>query len=58
MIKVNVIVRDNVWLKYIKDPKLYLKKKVKKIQKKINFFQKIKYLILIYYYQAQKKYEL
>ena len=41
MIKVNVIVRDNVWLKYIKDPKLYLKKKVKKIQKD-KFFSKNK----------------
>ena len=57
MIKVNVIVRDNVWLKYIKDPKIIFKKKSKKIQKD-KFFSKIKYLILIYYYQAQKKYEL
>ena len=40
MIKVNVIVRDNVWLKYIKDPKLYLKKS-KKIQKD-KFFSKNK----------------
>ena len=32
MIKVNVIVKDNAWRKYIKNPDIYLKNKLKKIQ--------------------------
>ena len=32
MIKVNVIVKDNTWRKYIKNPDIYLKNKLKKIQ--------------------------
>jgi len=32
MIKVNVIIKDNAWGKYIKNPNIYLKNKLKKIQ--------------------------
>ena len=45
MIKINVIVKDKSWLKFIKKPEIYLKKKIKKIQndkffgKKKIFFQ-------------------
>ena len=42
MIKINVIVKDKTWLKYIKNPEIYLKKKVKKIQKD-RFFSNRKY---------------
>ena len=39
MIKFNVVVKDNNWFKFIKSPKSYLKKKLKKIEKD-NFFHK------------------
>ena len=42
MIKINVIVKDKTWLKYIKNPEIYLKKKIKKIQKD-QFFSNKKY---------------
>ena len=42
MIKINVIVKDKTWLKYIKNPDIYLKKKIKKIQKD-RFFSNKKY---------------
>ncbi len=42
MIKVNVIVKDKTWFKFIKNPEIYLKKKIKKIQND-NFFGKKKY---------------
>jgi len=42
MIKINVIVKDKTWLKYIKNPEIYLKKKIKKIQKD-RFFNNKKY---------------
>ena len=42
MIKINVIVKDKTWLKYIKNPEIYLKKKIKKIQKD-RFFSNKKY---------------
>ncbi len=42
MIKINVIVKDKTWLKYIKNPEIYLKKKIKKIQKD-RFFSNRKY---------------
>ena len=29
MIKINVIVKDKIWLKYIKNPEIYLKKRLK-----------------------------
>lgn len=32
MIKVNVIVKENAWYRYIKNPSLYLNSKLKKIQ--------------------------
>ena len=39
MIKVNVIVKEKAWLKHIKNPKTYLKNRLKKIQED-NFFSK------------------
>jgi len=42
MIKVNVIVDNNIWKKNIKNPENYLKKKIKKIEKN-NFFKKISF---------------
>ena len=42
MIKINVIVKDKSWLKFIKNPEIYLKRKIKKIQTD-KFFGKRKY---------------
>ena len=42
MIKINVIVKDKNWFKFIKNPKIYLKRKIKKIQAD-KFFGKKKY---------------
>ena len=42
MIKINVIVKDKAWLKFIKNPEIYLKKKLNKISKD-KFFEKRKY---------------
>ena len=42
MIRINVIVKDKTWLKYIKNPDIYLKKKIKKIQRD-RFFSNKKY---------------
>ncbi len=42
MIKINVIVKDKTWFKFIKNPETYLKKKIKIIQRD-NFFRKKKY---------------
>ena len=43
MIKINVIVKDKSWLKFIKKPEIYLKKKIKKIQNDKFFGKKKKY---------------
>ena len=40
MIKINVIVKDKSWFKIIKNPEIYLKKKIKKIQNKKLFKKK------------------
>ena len=42
MIKVNVIVKDRNWFKFIKNPEIYLKHKIKKIQTD-KFFGRKKY---------------
>ena len=42
MIKINVIVKDKSWFKIIKNPEIYLKKKIKKIQND-NLFKKKRY---------------
>jgi rRNA maturation RNase YbeY len=42
MIKINVIVKDKTWLKFIKNPDTYLKKKIKIIQRD-NYFKRKKY---------------
>ena len=49
MIKVNVIVNDKTWFKYIKNPQIYIKKKIKKIQND-NFLLKKPITSLIYFY--------
>ena len=46
MIKINVIVKDKTWLKFIKNPKIYLKRKLKKIQND-NLFKKNEYTFSI-----------
>ena len=43
MIKINVIVKNKTWLEYIKNPEIYLKKKLKIIQND-KFFKKKKYV--------------
>ena len=42
MININVIVKDKIWLKFIKNPEAYLKRKIKEIQND-KFFGKKKY---------------
>ena len=42
MIKINVIVKDKTWFKFIKNPENYLKRKIKIIQRD-NFFKKKEY---------------
>ena len=42
MIKINVIIKDKSWLKFIKNPETYLKRKIKKI-KNDKFFEKKNY---------------
>ena len=42
MIKINVIIKDKNWLKYIKNPETYLQRKIKKIQND-KFFRKKNY---------------
>ena len=48
MIKVNVEINNQPWHKKIKNPYKYFNKKLKKISKVINFFEKKKYNI--YYF--------
>ena len=40
MIKINVLITDKKWKKYINNPELYLKKKVRKLQSKHDYFEK------------------
>ncbi|MDB9760815.1 rRNA maturation RNase YbeY [Pelagibacteraceae bacterium] len=42
MIKIDVLVNNKAWKKYIVNPNIYLTKKLKKIEKKINLFKKNK----------------
>ena len=51
MIKVNVIINNNNWFKEIKNPVIYTKRKIDKINKSDKVFLKKK-LILHYYFQA------
>ena len=39
MIKINVLITNNYWKKYILNPELYLKKQIRKFNKKNNFFK-------------------
>ena len=49
MIKVNVLIRDKKWKKYIEKPEVYLKKKLKKLYKKNSFFKnkKLEFSLLL-----------
>ena len=42
MIEADVIVDNKVWKKYINNPNIYLKKKLKKAERKISTFKKKK----------------
>jgi len=42
MIKINVLVSNNAWKKYLKNPETYLKKRIKKIESKYRLFKKKK----------------
>ena len=48
MIKINVIVKDKTWLKFIKNPENYLKQKIKKIQSDKLFGKKNTRLVFNY----------
>jgi probable rRNA maturation factor len=39
MIKINVLINNNYWKKYILNPELYLKKQIRKLNKNNNFFK-------------------
>jgi probable rRNA maturation factor len=43
MIKINVIIRNKVWKKYLNNPTIYLNKKNKILSQKINFLKKNKF---------------
>ena len=43
MININVIVKEKKWFKFLKNPENYLKKKIKKIQKKKIFKKNVKF---------------
>ena len=45
MIKINVIVKNKSWDKHLNNPKKYLEKKVKKLNKKIALFKKTSFYI-------------
>ena len=53
MIKVNVIVKNKTWLRFIKNPEAYLKKKLKKF-KATNFLEK-KNIVLALNYLIQMR---
>ncbi|MFL2890109.1 MAG: rRNA maturation RNase YbeY [Pelagibacteraceae bacterium] len=62
MIKVNVVIGDKNWKKYIKNPKQYLNKKIKKLNKNNIYFRKkkVEFSIMIngdsYIKQLNKKF--
>tara|TARA_B100001250_G_scaffold401072_1_gene412479 strand:- start:2629 stop:3090 length:462 start_codon:yes stop_codon:yes gene_type:complete len=49
MIKINVLLHNKNWKRYIKDPKSYLKSKIKKLNKKNSFFKnkKVNFSLLL-----------
>ena len=47
MIKINVIVKEKKWFKYLNNPEEYLKKKIKKIENEKFFKKKIKFNLSI-----------
>ena len=47
MIKINVIVKEKKWFKFLKNPEIYLKKKIKKIQNDKFFKKKTKFNLSI-----------
>ena len=42
MIKVEVLINSKAWIKHIRNPNVYLKNKLKKVEKKISIFKKNK----------------
>ena len=48
MIKINVIINNNNWLNYIKNPTYYLDKKINKLNSKEKAFKKKNSLLLFY----------
>ena len=54
MIKVNVIVKENAWYKYIKKPNIYLKNKLKKIQNEKLFSKKNVYFFSLLLSNSQE----
>ena len=52
MIKINVIINNNNWLNYIKNPTYYLDKKINKLNSKEKAFKKKK--ILCYFFTLRK----
>ena len=44
MIKINVILSDNSWKKYLKKPNLFINKKIKLLNKNERLFQKKNFL--------------
>ena len=49
MIKINVLITNNYWKKYILDPELYLKRKIIKLNKSNLFFKnkKIEFSLML-----------
>ncbi len=43
MIRADVLVDNNSWKKYIRNPNIYIKNRLKKVEKKINMFKKNKF---------------
>ncbi len=47
MIKVNVILKNIIWKKYLNTPQLFIRKKIELLNKKNNFFEKKKFIFTI-----------
>ena len=54
MIKINVLVSNNAWKKYLKNPEMYLKKRIKKIESKYRSFKKKNYFFQLCYQEMKK----
>ena len=54
MIKINVILNNISWKKYLKNPKSFIDKKIELLNKKNKLYEKILWYVPCYY-QEQKK---